>query len=186
MAEFAKPVKRDLCESLRKTRNSTKIPESVSSHHEVELCQVSRTSVLPPTDPDLYFTARNANCPCFDGGVRFMAADPWSRPTLGDLRRILESIEPCDETHNREAERIELSVPAEIITQRGNTISAMTREISRTGIGLLHKGSVTPGDVRIKLASDTREFEYTVCIEWCQPCEEGMFLSGGRFVAKLT
>jgi hypothetical protein len=115
-----------------------------------------------------------------------MSADPWSRPTLSDLRRILESIEPSDESHNREAERIELSVPAEIITSRGNTIAAMTREISRTGIGLVHKGSVSIGDVRIKLASDTREFEYSVRIEWCQPCERGMFLSGGRFLAKLS
>jgi hypothetical protein len=115
-----------------------------------------------------------------------MSADPWSRPTLSDLRRILESIEPSDEAHNREAERIELSVPAEIVTQRGNIIAAMTREISRTGIGLVHKGTVTPGDVRVKLASDSREFEYTVRIEWCYPCDEGMFLSGGRFLAKVS
>jgi hypothetical protein len=115
-----------------------------------------------------------------------MSADPWSRPTLGDLRRILESIEPSPEMHNREAERIELSVPAEIVTQRGNTIAAMTREISRTGIGLIHKGTVSPGDVRVKLASDSREFEYSVRLEWCAPCDEGMFLSGGRFLAKLS
>ena len=115
-----------------------------------------------------------------------MSADPWSRPTLTDLRRILEGIEPSEETHDREAERIELSVPAEIVTQRGNTIAAMTREISRTGIGLIHKGTVTPGEVRIKLASDSREFEYSVQIEWCYPCDEGMFLSGGRFLAKVS
>jgi hypothetical protein len=99
---------------------------------------------------------------------------------------VLESIQPSEESHNREAERIELSVPAEVVTARGNTISAMTREISRTGIGLVHKGSITPGEVRVKLASDTREFEYSVRIEWCQPCETGMFLSGGRFLAKLS
>ncbi len=115
-----------------------------------------------------------------------MSADPWSRPTLSDLRQILENIEPSPESHNREAERIELSVPAEVVTQRGNTIAAMTREISRTGIGLIHKGSISPGEVRIKLASDTREFEYAVQLEWCQVCEKGMFLSGGRFLAKLS
>jgi PilZ domain len=112
--------------------------------------------------------------------------DPWSRPTLDDLKRVLESIEPSEESHNRESERIELSVPAEIFTSRGNLVPAMTREISRTGIGFMHKGSVTPGDVRVKLASDTREFEYTVRLEWCHPCEGGMFLSGGRFLAKLS
>lgn len=113
-------------------------------------------------------------------------ADPWARPTVDDLRRILESIEPSSETHNRLAERIELSVPAEIVTSRGNVISAMTREISRSGIGMVHRGSVSPGEVRVKLASDTREFEYSVQLEWCTPCEGGMFLSGGRFLAKLS
>ena len=57
-----------------------------------------------------------------------MSADPWARPTLSDLRRILESIEPSQESHNREAERIELSVPAEIITARGNTIAELLQK----------------------------------------------------------
>lgn len=69
-----------------------------------------------------------------------MTHDPWSRPTIDDLRRILESIGKVNVSNNRENERLELSVPAEIRTQRGNTISAMTREISRKGIGMLHRG----------------------------------------------
>ncbi|MGQ0636998.1 MAG: PilZ domain-containing protein [Planctomycetaceae bacterium] len=115
-----------------------------------------------------------------------MAGDPWSRPTMDDLKRVLDSIDPAPEPHNREVERIELAVPAEIITSRGNVVAAMTREISRQGIGLMHRGSITPGEVRVKLASDTREFEYRVKLEWCYPCERGMFLSGGRFLAKLS
>ena len=110
--------------------------------------------------------------------------DPWSRPTVDDLRRILESIDVSGEDHNRSADRLELSVPAELTTSRGNIIAAMTREISRFGVGLLHRGAVTPGEVRIKLASDTREFEYRVRIEWCHPCDGGMFMSGGRFLSK--
>lgn len=35
---------------------------------------------------------------------------------------------------------------------------------------------------RLRMASETREFNYRVRIEWCTPCENGMFLSGGRFV----
>ncbi len=113
-----------------------------------------------------------------------MSADPWSRPTVEDLQRILESIGKSDRENLREAERLELSVPAEITTQRGNTISAMTREISRLGIGMAHRGSVTPGEVTVRMASETRKFEYRVLIEWCHPCENGMFLSGGRFLRK--
>ncbi|QDT66287.1 PilZ domain-containing protein [Calycomorphotria hydatis] len=111
-----------------------------------------------------------------------MATDPWSRPTVDELQQILDSIEPGDFTNAREAERLSLNVPAEIKTMRGNTVEAMTREISRQGIGLLHRGSISPGPVTVKMASETRKFEYHVQLEWCYPCENGMFLSGGRFI----
>ena len=111
-----------------------------------------------------------------------MAQDPWSRPTIEDLRHVLESIGKPDVANLRTNERLELSVPAEIKTQRGNTISAMTREISRTGIGMLHRGSVESGEATVRMASETREFEYRVLIEWCHPCDNGMFMSGGRFL----
>lgn len=110
-----------------------------------------------------------------------MTRDPWSRPTLDDLKSILESIGKTSQTHDRSAERLELSVPAEIITQRGNTVAAMTREISRFGIGLLHRGHISPGNVVVRMASETREFTYHVRLEWCHPADNGMFLSGGRF-----
>lgn len=110
--------------------------------------------------------------------------DPWSRPTLEDLRAVLESIGKSEVPNARGNERLELSVPAEIRTDRGNSISAMTREISRTGIGLLHRGAVSPGPVIVRMASETREFQYDVLLEWCHPCDNGMFMSGGRFVQK--
>ena len=111
-----------------------------------------------------------------------MTQDPWSRPTIDDLRRVLESIGKPDVANLRTNERLELSVPAELRTPRGNSIAAMTREISRTGIGLLHRGAVTPGEVMVRMASETREFKYNVVIEWCSPCDNGMFMSGGRFL----
>lgn len=115
-----------------------------------------------------------------------MNSDPWARPTLDDLRRILESIDKTNTSNDRDAERLELSVPAELVTLRGNIVSAMTREISRTGIGLLHRGPISPGEVTVKMASDSREFEYRVLIEWCHPAENGMCMSGGRFLAKTS
>ena len=111
-----------------------------------------------------------------------MTVDPWSRPTMDDLRHVLDSIGKGETEHNRAVERLELSVPAEIITSRGNTIAAMTREISRLGVGFLHRGAITPAEVTVKMASDSRDYEYRVLIEWCHPCENGMFLSGGRFL----
>lgn len=111
-----------------------------------------------------------------------MPSDPWSRPTLSDLSRVLESIGKTHDSNHRSAERLELCVPAELTTRRGNTVSTMTREISRHGIGLIHRGSVPLGEAKLRMASDAREFCYRVQIEWCAPCENGMFLSGGRFV----
>lgn len=113
-----------------------------------------------------------------------MPVDPWSRPSMQDLQRVLESIEKSEAENLREAERLELSVPAEVSTGRGNTVSCMTREISRLGIGLLHRGALTPGEVTVRMASETRQFEYRVLVEWCYPCENGMFMSGGRFLRK--
>lgn len=113
-----------------------------------------------------------------------MSTDPWSRPSLEDLRAVLESIGSCDDDHGRTVDRLELSVPAEVTTHRGNTISAMTREISRFGIGMLHRGYITPGEVTVRMASDTREFEYRVKIHWCTPCPNGMFISGGQFLTQ--
>jgi hypothetical protein len=112
--------------------------------------------------------------------------DPWSRPSLHDLRAVLESIEKVDGTNLRNNERIELTVPAEVTTHRGNSISAMTREISRFGIGLLHRGNIPTGEVTVKMASEAREYSYRVAIEWCVPCENGMFMSGGRFLTKAA
>lgn len=111
-----------------------------------------------------------------------MSTDPWKRPSIDELRNVLESIGKSDVEHDRVAERLELSVPAEVVTQRGNVVSAMTREISRFGIGLLHRGHISPGDVTVRMASETRQFEYRVRIEWCDPCDNGMFMSGGRFL----
>ena len=103
----------------------------------------------------------------------------------GDTTLTNHAIAHADRTWTeniRANERLELSVPAEIRTTRGNTIAAMTREISRTGIGLLHRGAVSPGEVIVRMASETREFQYNVRIEWCTPCDNGMFMSGGCFL----
>ncbi|HAD57839.1 MAG TPA: PilZ domain-containing protein, partial [Planctomycetaceae bacterium] len=52
-----------------------------------------------------------------------MSQDPWSRPSLDDLRRVLESIGKPNVSNLRVHERLELSVPAEIRTGRGNTVA---------------------------------------------------------------
>jgi hypothetical protein len=118
------------------------------------------------------------------GGNTMTVPDPWSRPTLHDLRSVLESIGKSDGVNQRAFDRIELNIPAEVVTSRGNTVAAMTREISRKGLGLLHRGALSPGIVTVTMASDAREYTYQVKLEWCTPCGNGMFISGGRFIGK--
>lgn len=101
---------------------------------------------------------------------------------MEDLRHILDSFEQKKYLDLREAERLVLSVPAEIVTFRGNTVDAMTREVSRNGLGLVHRGAIETGEVNIKMSTDDRNYEYRVLLEWCIPCENGMFMSGGRFL----
>ena len=137
-----------------------------------------------PTGVEIRFSPDNPNRQVIPAGDNMKTPDPWSRPSLHDLRAVLESIEKVDGTNLRNNERIELTVPAEVTTMRGNAVSAMTREISRFGIGLLHRGSVSPGEVTVKMASESREYVYRVAIEWCVPCENGMYMSGGRFLSK--
>lgn len=120
-----------------------------------------------------------------------MATDPWSRPSMEDLKAVLESIERKSgvdqrevDSNQRSVERLRLSLPAEVMTGRGNTIPAVTREISRFGLGLLHRGAIQPGEVTVKMASESRQFEYRVNLKWCTPCDNGMFISGGEFIGR--
>lgn len=61
---------------------------------------------------------------------------------------------------------------------------AFTRDISPTGIGLLHWMPIQPQ--RISLLSrlqDGSQHRFGVKITWCVACGEGWYLSGGRFVS---
>ena len=114
-----------------------------------------------------------------------MPADVWSRPTLSDLHEVLASVGQDPPVADlRSVPRLELCVPAEVKNLRGNVVPAMTREISRGGLGLLTRGALSLGYCRVKMASETREFDYRVEIEWCRPTDNGMWLSGGRFVTE--
>ncbi len=113
-----------------------------------------------------------------------MEDDYFSAPTFTDLRKVEESFRgEKKKNYRRKDERLSLNVPAQITTQRGNTVSALTRDISKKGIGLLHRGSLTPNqEVLIRMASETREYQYRLLIIWCQPCTNGMCISGGKFI----
>jgi hypothetical protein len=66
---------------------------------------------------------------------------------------------------------------------RGARLSAISRDISSAGIGLLHNMPLEPGRVRLSLPSMLgRQLEMDAEIRWCMPSSEGWFLSGGALM----
>jgi hypothetical protein len=62
--------------------------------------------------------------------------------------------------------------------------SAFSREISPSGIGLLHNMRIDLGVVTISVHREGgRTVELRTEILWCRACGEGWYLSGGRFVS---
>lgn len=60
---------------------------------------------------------------------------------------------------------------------------AFTRELSTTGIGLLHNLQLAPGAYTLTvLHVDGRRTSLPTEILWCRSCGEGWYLSGGRFM----
>ena len=62
----------------------------------------------------------------------------------------------------------------------GQSFSAFTREISVSSIGLLHNMELPLQEVEISVAGKQQVLR--ACIERCEACGEGWYLSGGTFV----
>jgi hypothetical protein len=62
----------------------------------------------------------------------------------------------------------------------GQSLSAFTREISVSSIGLLHNMELPLKEVEIIVAGKQQVLR--ACIERCESCGEGWYLSGGTFV----
>jgi PilZ domain len=72
--------------------------------------------------------------------------------------------------------------PVSIEMDDGHKYSAFTREISETGIGLIHNMDLNDGEVEISIRSDCGySIRVRTQIMWCQSCGEGWYISGGRF-----
>jgi hypothetical protein len=61
--------------------------------------------------------------------------------------------------------------------------SAFSREISKSGIGLLHNMPLEPAEVTLAILGPVGEVcRFRTQLVWCRPCGEGWYLTGGRFV----
>jgi hypothetical protein len=107
----------------------------------------------------------------------------FSRPEgaiLYDLLRIA-----CD-SYDRETRREMRYAFYQLVTIRSGEVEydGFSRDISPTGIGLMHQADLPLEQVDVVLSTEnTESVSLRVQIEWCRPLGQGWYLSGGKFVA---
>lgn len=89
-----------------------------------------------------------------------------------------------DAAHDRRLDtRLPFFRPVSIKTPEGNQYSAFSREISAYGIGLIHEFELEPKEVELMISSDQGfSIRVRTRIVWCEPCGEGWYISGGKFM----
>jgi hypothetical protein len=63
-------------------------------------------------------------------------------------------------------------------------ISVFTRELSNSGIGLLHDVPLERGEVAVTVTCRGRPIVFRTYILWCKPCGD-WYLSGGQFLGMV-
>lgn len=63
-------------------------------------------------------------------------------------------------------------------------IAAFTRELSDSGIGLLHSVPIERGEVTVSIERPDNTIAFRTFILWCKPCGQ-WYLSGGQFLGVI-
>jgi len=99
------------------------------------------------------------------------------------IYQLIVEAKAAQKTDRRVEVRYAFFRPVSIDMDGGRRYSAFTREISETGIGLIHNMDLADGEVEISIRSD---LGYSIRVRtemlWCQACGEGWYISGGRFL----
>ncbi len=86
-------------------------------------------------------------------------------------------------TEQRSELRYPFSRPVSIEMDGGQKYSAFSREISESGIGLIHNMDLNDREVEISIPSEGGySIRVRTRIVWCEACGEGWYISGGRFI----
>jgi hypothetical protein len=73
--------------------------------------------------------------------------------------------------------------PVTIISSEGIEVSALSRDISETGIGLVHECELPPTTVSLVITSRSgKHVRVAVRIRWCKPIGDQWSISGGEFL----
>jgi len=121
-------------------------------------------------------------------------ADPQANPAQAPaqlvqdiVRELLEEAKPLQEERRAEL-RHPFFRPVQVIVEEGGgqrNYSCFSRDISFSGIGLLHNMPVRCGEAILTFPREAGgQFRVQATIRWCRPCGEGWYLSGAQFSAR--
>jgi hypothetical protein len=120
-------------------------------------------------------------------GASQMASSIDEFSTAGKL--IYELIvEAQNEFRDRRSDvRFAFFRPVTVETDDGMKIEAFSREISASGIGLVHGQEMPKGEVEVHIFPEQGyAIRVRTQILWCQECGHGWYISGGRFAGTAT
>ncbi len=108
------------------------------------------------------------------------------REAIPSGRAIYQLVLEAQNKHERDRRcevRFPLFRPVSILVEDGRRYSAFSREISAYGIGLIHEFELEPKEVELMISSDQGfSIRVRTRIVWCEPCGEGWYISGGKFM----
>ncbi len=119
-------------------------------------------------------------CSCV-GENRYFSGNAY-RCTSTPQSFFLLSAVLSEELNRRLQQRFPFFRPATLDSVEGNQQKAFCRDISRSGIGLIHREPVIPGLMVVSISSSSGEdIVGTADIRHCEPMGEGWYTSGGKF-----
>ncbi|HEY4307857.1 MAG TPA: PilZ domain-containing protein [Pirellulales bacterium] len=103
------------------------------------------------------------------------------------LHPLLVEARANDQRDDRWGIRYPFFRAVSIVGTHGEQYGAFSRDISASGIGLLHTTEIPTGVVDIRISSARGcVMNVPTRIFWCQSCGEGWYISGGRFLGVPT
>ena len=111
---------------------------------------------------------------------------PRLAPELCDqIQTLMAEARSDDQMDRRGAARYPFFRAARLLPGSGDLgdYTAFTRELATSGIGLLHSVKLEPGPMVVVLhTQDGARVRLPTEIQWCRPCGDGWYVSGGTFL----
>ena len=104
-----------------------------------------------------------------------------------DVRRLVNEAEDDTDFQRRNEVRHPFFRPVTIRTTEGVEIAALSRNISETGIGLIHDRDLRPTNVLLMITSRSgKQVQVAARIRWCRLIGDQWFISGGEFLTAAS